>query len=189
MIELLRQIDHRLFHFMNTDMANPVLDVVCPVLRNKLTWLPLYLLIAFLFYRRVGHKIILLGILAAITILLSDQISSSLIKPFIHRARPCNNPAIHARLVIEYCGAGYSFVSSHAANHFGIAAFLSVFVNRKGICVPLLFVWAFLVSVSQIYVGVHFPIDVTAGALLGTAIGFSVALFGRKYVAPASAKN
>jgi len=189
MIELLRHIDYKLFHFINTDLANPVFDIICPVLRNKHTWIPLYLLIAYFFQKRFGYAILTLGILAAITVLLTDQISSSLIKPLVHRLRPCNNPAIQARLVIEYCGAGYSFVSSHAANHFGIAAFLSVFVSHQKGYGTLLFSWAFLVSASQIYVGVHFPIDVIAGALLGIGIGFTVALLGKKYVVPATIKH
>jgi undecaprenyl-diphosphatase len=171
MLETLRHIDHSLFHFVNHDLANPVLDLLCPVFRNKLTWLPLYVILALLFYKKYGRQVLWLAAFAALTILLTDQLSSSLIKPLTHRLRPCNNPEVNARLLLDYCGAGYSFVSSHAANHFGIAAFLLPFVQRKVLFGSLLFVWAALVSFSQVYVGVHFPADVLGGAILGSVIG------------------
>ena len=183
MIETLRHIDHSAFHFINYGLANPVFDALCPIFRNKLTWIPLYIILAFFFYRKYGTRILVIGALTGLTVLLTDQISSSLIKPFVHRLRPCNNPAVHARLLLAYCGAGYSFVSSHAANHFGIAAVLIPFtwVNRK-LYGSLLLLWAFLVSFSQVYVGVHFPVDVIAGGMLGLLIGSLVALIGKRWV-------
>lgn len=182
MLEQLRHIDYMLFHFINTEMANAVLDFLCPILRNKLTWIPLYILFAVLLYPKYGSKIVYLGIGAAVVILLSDQISSSLIKPYMHRLRPCNNPAIEARLLLDACGGGYSFVSSHAANHFGLAVFLVFFFERKKLAAPLLLLWAFVVAFSQVYVGVHFPMDVVAGALLGSIIGWAVAVPLAKFV-------
>ncbi len=163
-------------------MANPVLDFLCPILRNKLTWVPLYILFALLLYRKYGAKVIYLGIGAALVILLSDQISSSLIKPYQHRLRPCNNPAIEARLLLDACGGGYSFVSSHAANHFGLAVFLVFFFERKRLAAPLLLLWAFAVAFSQVYVGVHFPMDVLAGALLGSIIGWVLGMAVTKLI-------
>lgn len=181
MLDTLRHIDHTLFHFINHSLANPILDVLCPVLRNKLTWVPLYVFMGYMFYKRFGNKILLLGCFAAITVLFTDQISASLIKPVVHRLRPCNNPEIGARLLLSYCGAGYSFVSSHAANHFGIAMFIIPFLQYRRMFGFLLLLWASLVSFSQVYVGVHFPADVFAGALLGIFTGFSFAVVARKY--------
>lgn len=181
MLDTLRYIDHILFHILNHNLANPVLDVLCPLLRNKLIWIPLYVLMAYVFYKRLGNKILLLACFAAITVLLTDQISASLIKPVVHRLRPCNNPEVNARLLLSYCGAGYSFVSSHAANHFGIAVFLIPFLQHRRMFGFLLLLWASVVSFSQVYVGVHFPADVFAGALLGAFTGFSTAAIASKY--------
>lgn len=171
MLDTLRQIDHNLFHFINREMANTLLDTLCPILRNKLTWIPLYVLLAFVFYKRYGTRVIWLVLFGAVTVLLTDQISSSLIKPFFHRLRPCNNPEVNARLLLNYCGVGYSFVSSHAANHFGVAVFLIPFLHRRLLFGSLLLLWATAVSFSQVYVGVHFPADVLAGGILGSLIG------------------
>jgi undecaprenyl-diphosphatase len=93
-----------------------------------------------------------------------------LIKKAVERERPCQVDNLNAKSRI-HCGQGYSFPSSHATNHFGIAMFLfllfSIFSYRY-----LLFFWAGLISVSQVYVGVHYPSDILAGALLGLLIGF-----------------
>jgi undecaprenyl-diphosphatase len=175
MLDTLRHIDCALFNWINHGLANPILDMVCPILRNKLTWIPLYVFLAFLFYKQYGSKLFWIAAFAGVTLLITDQISSSLIKPLVHRLRPCNNPAIGARLLLSYCGAGYSFVSSHAANHFGIAFFLIPFLREKFLHSVLLVLWAALVSFSQVYVGVHFPMDVVAGALLGAFVGFAMA--------------
>ena len=109
----------------------------------------------------------------AITIVITDQLSSSLIKPWIGRLRPCNDPSLAEQVqLIVNCGSGFSFVSSHAANHFDIACFLIVMLqHRLKWILPVALFWAALVSFAQVYVGVHYPLDVICGGLLGVAIG------------------
>lgn len=164
--------DQQVFSYLNQTIANPVLDFLCPLFRNKFTWLPLYVLLARFFYQRYGIKyLLLLAAGTGITVLITDQVASSIIKPYFHRLRPCNDVAVHARLLLDACGNGYSFISSHAANHFGMAVFFAFFFDKKYIAVPLLLLWALAVSFSQVYVGVHYPLDVTMGALLGMVTG------------------
>ena len=127
MIETLVDIDQQLFHIVNEGMANPVLDVLCPIFRNKLTWIPAYVVVAYFFYRWYGIKALALLAMAGITIALSDQISATFIKQHFHRLRPCNNVLMQARGLVP-CGGGYSFVSSHAANHFALAMYISLVV-------------------------------------------------------------
>ena len=100
------------------------------------------------------------------------------------RLRPCNDPinALHGRLLVE-CGSGYSFPSSHATNHFGMSLFLyftfgSFFKWIK----PVVILWAALVAYAQVYVGVHYPIDVVTGACIGSIIGYIVARLFNKLV-------
>ena len=93
------------------------------------------------------------------------------------RLRPCHNPEIQAQVdtLNGYCGGQYGFVSSHAANYFGIATFLSVLFFRKiRFFIPLIMFWAALIAYSRIYLGVHYPADICCGAILGIILGLIV---------------
>jgi membrane-associated phospholipid phosphatase len=167
----LKELDTQLFFFVNQQLANVVLDWLCPLLRNKFTWIPFYIAAAVFLFIKYKIKALWFIAAAAVTVLLTDQLSASLIKPFFERLRPCNEPAISAqvRLLVK-CGRGFSFVSSHAANHFGIAALFAVYFKNKYLYI-LLFAWASSIAFSQVYVGVHYPFDVLIGSVLGAAIG------------------
>ncbi len=151
---------------------NTLLDGVMVKFSDTLTWLLLLLVVIFVVLRDRPVKealCILLGI--GLCVLLADQISSSLIKPWVARFRPTHDPEIMF-MVRHITGSGglYGFVSSHAANTFAVATFLSLVFRHMPTTVSLL-VWASIVGYSRIYLGVHFPLDVLFGALLGVVIG------------------
>jgi len=166
--------DHLLFRSVNTGLANPFFDVLMPFLRYGPIWIPLYVFFGvFLIYnfRWKGLYIILFGALALIA---SDQLCAGIIKPLVHRLRPCYDPDMtgQVRLLLSSCGGQFSFPSNHASNHFAIALFLiSIFPKKIKWLKPALLVWASLIAFSQVYVGVHFPIDVICGAIIGSFLG------------------
>ncbi len=178
MLDQLIQLDLRLFHLINVEWSNNALDIILPWLRNKYVWAPLYVFIGSFILYNYGRKGVLICIYLAVTVLACDQISSDIIKGIFVRPRPCHYPELLNQMnLLVSCGSGYSFVSSHAANHFGVAFFLGFLFWRKSrIILPLGLLWAIIISYSQIYVGVHFPFDVAGGALLGTAIGSGLVL-------------
>lgn len=105
------------------------------------------------------------------------------LKHVVMRDRPCRDIDMyeHVRLVLKECGGGYGFVSNHAANHFGMAVFFFITFRqrfRKWALVGL--GWAGLIAFAQVYIGVHFPLDVICGGLLGLTIGWGTGTFFNK---------
>jgi len=172
MLDELLQRNNEAFHLINGVWNSALLDFIMPWLRNKYAWAPLYLFIIGFMLLNYRWKGLMALLYLGITVLLCDQISSGIIKQYFEIPRPCNDPALadHIRLLVN-CGSGFSFPSSHAANHFGTAVFLGVLFSRKRIILPVALLWAALISYAQIYVGVHYPLDIAGGALLGATIG------------------
>lgn len=173
MIESLQQFDVELFLKIHRGLANPFFDWLLPLMRNRFFWAPLYLFIivfSFIEYKKKGWYII---VMLLVTFAIGDLVSSRVIKPLVARIRPCNEITLVNDIIHRVpCGSGYSFPSAHATNHFAIAVFLIfVFYHRWKPILPIGLFWAFIISFSQIYVGVHYPIDTMAGAILGTLIG------------------
>jgi undecaprenyl-diphosphatase len=178
MNDLLTQLiakDHALFSNINGKWTNPFFDGLMPWLRHSNNWIPLYVvLLSFLIYKW-GKNSWKWLVLVGVNVTLTDQISSHLFKPFFHRLRPCADPELmqQTRLLLDYCSGGFSFTSSHAANHFGIAVFLVVTLQPLLKNYRYLFlIWAAIIAYAQVYVGVHFPLDIFVGAIIGIIVGY-----------------
>lgn len=181
MIEWLNNIDIELMVFLNS-FNNEYFDHVFWMISGKLTWIPLYLTVIAILFRKNRKQAIYLLLLTAVLILLADQISSGIIKPLVHRLRPSHTPAIEEILhyVNGYRGGPFGFVSSHAANTVAFAGFFSlVFGNRTFTVISIL--WALLVSYSRIYLGVHFPGDILGGLAVGVFAAFVTYFIYRKF--------
>lgn len=174
MLDYLKQLDTQLFLFFNSH-NNPFWDSVMWYFSGKYFWIPLYLcLLGYVIYKyRKQSWIILVGVI--ILILLSDQISSGIIKPLVERLRPSHDPSLAGlvHIVHNYRGGPYGFLSSHAANTFAFAVYIALLFRIKAFTWCIL-IWAAVVSFSRIYLGVHYPGDVLCGALLGIVIGYGV---------------
>jgi len=147
---------------------------------DKFIWIPVYLLFLYLLWRQYRGKIWVIMIFAALLIFLSDQISVHLFKDVFHRLRPCHEPGLEGMVYIVNgkCGGSYGFYSSHASNIFAIAVFVISMYKRH--CPSLIlgiFLWAGLIAYSRIYLGVHYPGDVIAGAIAGSCLGWIIARF------------
>ena len=179
MLDWIIGIDKEVFLFLNSKNS-PLWDQIMVWITGNKLWIPLYVvLLATLIYNDLSLRVILTILFVAITVLLCDQISV-LLKNLIERLRPLHDPTIaHLVHVVSDYGGGsgkYGFVSSHAANVFGVATFIAHQLRnfKWGI---LLFSWAIIVSYSRIYLGVHYPLDIIFGALLGTLIGIQLFVF------------
>lgn len=156
------------------------LDRVMILSSTRVAWIPLYALLLFFMIRKMGWKHALIsGSLVAVLILLTDQVSSGLIKPWVARLRPCHDPAVLSQLVMLPHHAcphqKYGFVSSHATNMFAVMCYIG-WVLRPHYRHIILYLLpaAVLVSLSRVYLGFHYPSDVICGGLLGVLAAFVV---------------
>lgn len=147
------------------------------IFSGQLIWLPFFAAVIYALYRQYGRRVYLPLIAFFLVILISDQISSSLIKPLVCRLRPTHDPEICAFIhtVNGYVGGLYGFVSSHAANSFSFALLSSLIFKRWGYSV-MAFLWAAVTSYSRIYLGVHFLGDVIVGAAIGLVAAYAIYL-------------
>ncbi|MGF1532255.1 MAG: phosphatase PAP2 family protein [Bernardetiaceae bacterium] len=185
MLDRLRAFDEALFCALHS-LHHPMLDGFMVWATGKWSWLPLYALwlglLAWQYRGQVWRVLLVLVLLITAT----DRISSGLMKPFFGRLRPCHEPLLDCSLdLLTGCGGQYGFVSSHAANAFGVAMLLSLLWRQKISAVLGLFSWAVLVSYTRVYVGVHYPGDVLGGALLGITLGgLAYGLFNKSGLKP-----
>lgn len=181
--------DQYLLLQINTEWTSPFLDNIFPWWREATTWVPLYFFLVFLLFWNFGWKAWPWMVGLILTVVITDQVSSTFLKNYFNRPRPCSDPVIgdYVRLLLNRCPSSGSFTSSHATNHFGVACF--VFFTMKDYFKKwgyLLFFWAATICYGQLYVGVHYPLDVLGGALLGSLIGLATAsFFNRRIGLPA----
>ncbi len=155
-MDIFVNLDISLFHFINRGMENSFFNWIMPIITNIKYWripLSVMFLCLFIWGGKKGKDTFLLCL---VTLILSDKVSSSLIKPVFHRLRPFKvldsvNLLINAH--------SYSFPSSHAANIFAMAIVITYIWRRIWIAL-LVFGIAVIVGFSRIYVGVHYPLDV-----------------------------
>jgi undecaprenyl-diphosphatase len=180
MIEFLETLDRYIVVTINS-WHSPFLDELMWWISSRITWIPLYIILIYLAYRRLKFsQFIFFILLAILSVAIADLVSVHLFKNLIQRYRPSHNLLILDQLHYYrmksgdwYRGGEYGFISSHASNYFAVAGSV-FFVLRKDY--PKLKWWllgiGILICYSRVYLGVHYFSDVLAGALVGSLISF-----------------
>ena len=173
------RFDHWLFDKINQEWIFPTFDLIMPVVRQEEIWYPLYIFLLVFAVYNFRLKGLWWSASLIMTVIISDLISSSLIKALVFRYRPCQNPDFmdHVRLLVNYCPPHSGFPAASASNHFAAAWFIFITLNQTGSWRWLLFLWASMISYGQIYVGVQYPLDVAGGIIFGTTIGLGMSSF------------
>lgn len=168
-MDSLLNADLAVFKFINhLDLG--FLETVIVIFRNKLTWIPLYFALSIYMVMRWKWKFWLPILFTILVVVFGDVLSSQVIKKSIQRPRPCQ--ALEFVELRVPCGSGYSFTSSHATSHMALAVFWGQLFTMWGRHRWWFIPWAIIVGFAQIFVGVHYPIDVLSGFLLGGSVGF-----------------
>lgn len=175
LIQYLNQVDTSVFLYLN-GFHNTFWDYFMTMYSNRFVWVPFYASFLYVMIRNYPAKVNIACLMVIVLIIFaSDQITSTLLKPWVERMRPSNpdnpiSPWVH--VVFNYRGGRYGFPSSHSANAWCVAFFAMFLVRRNKLSI-FLTIWALLMSYSRIYLGVHYPGDLLVGMVIGVAIATS----------------
>lgn len=180
MFEKIVQTDQELLLFFN-GLHSPFGDVLMYWMTHLSFWLPFLVVLLWVLWKHYRKQFPLIAAAFLLSILLSDQ-TSVLIKNKVERYRPSHTAEIQDYLHLHqskngeiYRGGKYGFVSSHAANSFCVMVLcLYFFKPIKRRIVWIFPAWAILFCYTRIYLGVHYPLDIVCGALLGTSYGLLI---------------
>lgn len=148
------------------------------IVTDTKTWIPAAAMLLYVIFKnnKLSSAILML-VMIALSITFADQFASGLCKPFFHRFRPTQDPDFMSMIHIVggYRGGSYGFISSHAANTFAVATFVSLALKSRMFSI-IMYIWAIIPSYSRMYLGVHYPGDIFCGAVAGTVIALLVYL-------------
>ena len=164
---MINQLDTQAFLWLNS-FHSDFFDPIMLWITSRNAWIPFYIVIIgnIIWVKKRKSVGILLTII--FSILISDQVCSSVFKPLIQRLRPCHEPSIqHLVHLVGNCGGKFGFCSSHAANTFALITCLILIFGKQLTAIKYLYIWAIIVSYSRIYVGVHYPLDILTGSGIG----------------------
>lgn len=180
----IQNIDFQVLQWFNGS-NNVILDQLALVLTSGFTWIPLYVVL-FIVVMRNNETMMQIGLVvggALLCILFADGFSDGIIKPLAERWRPSNDPLVKysVQVVDNLRMKDYGFCSAHAANTMSIAVFFSLLVRSRMLTITMI-VWSLVNCWTRLYLGVHYPLDIATGLLLGSVVGFLVyLLYHRMY--------
>ena len=170
MIDTIVEIDKHMMVFLNKTISNSIFDFMMPIITNQnflvFSGLTLIGYLAYYGGKRGRITIVLLLIAASF----SDAICFQVIKPWVGRIRPSHDFYEYINLLVSK-GGKYSFPSNHAANSFVFATVLSYFYEKNK---TYLYVLASAIAFSRVYVGVHYPLDIVFGSIIGYIISWII---------------
>ena len=174
MLEQLLTYDTDLFLYLN-NLGSERWDGVWRFITEKYASIPLYLVLLFLVFKKLGWKgTVVVMVSATLMIAATDQLANLFKYVLFQRPRPCRVETLKPimRFVADGCGR-YGYFSAHAASTMAAAVFLGLLLRKPFRFLPfLLLFWAAVVAYSRIYLGVHYPLDIVTGMFFGALIGY-----------------
>lgn len=173
MLEKILTIDTELFIYLN-GLGSESYDSLWLIITKQVYWTPLFLLLIYVIYTKIGIKqTLFLFLFVALLIAFTDQ-TTNLFKNGFQRLRPCNNLEINSIIRVVQVRKSFSFFSGHASNTMAVATFLYFIFKKDFKYFGLLFLWPLIFAYSRIYLGLHYPLDIVCGYIWGAILGFSM---------------
>ncbi len=188
MWDRLLEWDRNTFIFLNS-LGIEDYDAFWSFVTHTSSWAPLFVLFALLFLIKFSRKEALARILTTLLLFGCVMGLMYLTKEFVARLRPNNAQELNGIIRVLLRPEDYSFFSGHAANSFAITTLVVLFLRKRLPWVWVFFVWPLLFSLSRIYVGVHYPLDLIAGALVGTGLAFLFYRIFLRFIIPCLGLN
>ena len=176
MLEFLQNIDNQVFYFINNRIANSFTDAFFAHITVEKHWFVFWAIMGLYLLIAGGKRGRIVLVLAIFTVIISDQFSNQILKELVGRIRPCH--ILQNVHLLVGCTSSYSFPSSHAVNNFAGAYLFSYFYPKMKWA---LYLGAFLMAVSRIFVGVHYPSDILGGALIGLFISWLIIILWKVF--------
>jgi len=179
LLEHIENIDREITIIIN-NLSHDYLDYIMIFLSNKYVWIPLYIYLIFLLWKYDKKNFTINIVICSGSVIVADFITSSIMKPYFERLRPCqDNSMLDLINIVSGCGKKFSFASSHASTTFSLAT-IFFYITRGDI--KLLFLWSLLIGYSRIYLGVHYFLDVIIGFLVGFLTSMIIYRISKKYL-------
>lgn len=171
MLDQLLSWDQQLLLYLN-NLGSPAFDPFWFLVTRIRSWIPLFILFAVLFFFKFSKKeaIQQIGLLAIFAFAITGL--CNFVKTYVGRLRPCNDEAINEFMRILHTPSDFSFFSGHASSSFGVTFLVFLLIRKKVKWAAILFIWPILFSYSRLYLGVHYPLDVLVGALVGALLAW-----------------
>ncbi len=180
LLYMFQEIDNRVLLAVN-GLHNEFWDMVMMTYSHRFVWVPLYIFLAYMLYKRYGwRKMMIISVMIAFTITVADQVCATFLRPIFCRPRPGYSEIggmLH--FVNDYRGGSYGFPSCHAANSSALCAYLICMLRGKRLAIALS-VWFIVMCYSRMYLGVHYPTDLLFGTLIGASVGAGFAYLSQK---------
>ncbi len=180
MLEKIIALDKKLLVYLN-GLGSPEFDTLWLMITKQVYWTPFFLFLAYLVYKKMGLKNLLIIVLFIALILLCCNTAVECCKSYFQRLRPCNDPEIKNGIRIVHYTDTYSFFSGHAANSLATMLFLYLILKKYYKYILLILLYPLIFAYSRVYLGVHFPSDILTGYIFGIIFAIIFYAIYKKY--------